>query len=282
MTWAAIRRLGQRLARASRPRAISPPAAATTAGGRLDGRTALVVGGGRIGRAVSEAFLRAGAAVHQVDIRPGLAPDGAVEHLADVADMASIDQLWERIGVPVDLLVHAAGCQPPVGAFDTSEIEQWRRTLDTNLLGLMRLTQLVGRDLKRTRRQGSILLIASTHHAVTGGWPAYSASKAAVIMFMREIALEWAPFGIRVNAISPGWVAHADERHAADFAHMPLGRRAIPPDHVAKAALFLASDQSAFTTGTVLAVDGGLSLRSYRTAAITGPDDPHIRRYGDD
>ena len=245
----------------------------------LAGRTALVVGGGRIGRATSELFLSAGARVHQADVRPGLAPPGATEHIVDVADTASIDELWNALGSPVDILVNAAGYQPPVAAFVDADPAQWRRTFDTNVIGQMYLTQLVGRELKKSHTPGSMVLIASAHHAITGGWPAYSASKAALVMFMREIALEWASSGIRINAIAPGWVAHPDEPHANDFPHTPLGSCAIPPHYIAQAALFLCSDRAAFTTGSVMHVDGGLSLRSYRTAALTDRADPHVRRF---
>lgn len=245
----------------------------------LSGRTALVVGGGRIGRATSEAFLSAGARVHQADVRPGLAPLGATEHIVDVADIASIDQLWKAVGSPVDILVHAAGYQPPVAAFTDADPAQWHRTFNTNVIGQMYLTQLVGRELKKADIPGSIVLIASVHHTITGGWPAYSASEAALVMFMRELALEWASSGIRVNAIAPGWVAHPDEPHAGDFPHTPLGSCAIPPHYIAQAALFLCSDQAAFTTGSVMHVDGGLSLRSYRTAVLTDRSDPHVRRF---
>lgn len=245
----------------------------------LAGRTALVVGGGRIGRATSEVLLSAGARVHQADVRPGLAPPGATEHIADVADTASIDELWKAVGSPVDILVHAAGYQPPVAAFIDADPAQWHRTFNTNVIGQMYLTQLVGRELIKAHTPGSVVLIASVHHAITGGWPAYSASKAALVMFMRELALEWASSGIRVNAIAPGWVAHSDEPHAVDFPHTPLGSCAIPPHCIAQAALFLCSDQAAFTTGSVMHVDGGLSLRSYRTAALTDRSDPHVRRF---
>jgi NAD(P)-dependent dehydrogenase (short-subunit alcohol dehydrogenase family) len=249
---------------------------------RFDGLIVLVAGGGRVGRAVSEAFIKVGATVHVVDIRAGCAPLGAIEHVEDLTDPASLDRICERIGATIDIMVHAAGYQPPVGPFEKAEPETWRAAFETNVISAMQLTQRVGRDLKSAGRPGCIVLIASAHHAITGGWPAYSASKAALVMFMREIALEWAPHGIRVNAIAPGWVAEEHEPHAQDFPHTPLGSRAIPPAAIANTALFLCSDLSAFTTGATITVDGGLSLRSYRTAAESGPNDPHIRKYGDD
>ncbi len=249
--------------------------------GQVAGCTIFVIGGGRIGRATSEAFIAAGARVHLADIRAGLAPEGAIEHVVDVSDIEDIERFWRGLHDPIDILVHAVGYQAPVRAFEDATDAQWRRTFDTNLFGLMRISQLVGVDWKKRRHPGSMIFIVSAHHAITGGWPEYAASKAAVVMFMRELALEWAPWGIRVNAIAPGWVADPNEQHATDFPHTPLGQCAIPPQFIAYAALFLASDQSAFTTGTVMLVDGGLSLRSYRTAANVMPEDPHVRRYDD-
>lgn len=282
-----IARLSTRIVRyftkQRRPPGIIPPpiqqAINRQGFGEVKGRTVLVIGGGRIGRATSEAFLAAGARVHLADIRAGLAPEGAIENIVDASDSADIERFWSELQDPIDILVHAAGYQAPVCSFDDATDAQWRRTFDTNLFGLMRIAQLVGVDWKKRRHPGSMIFIASAHHAITGGWPDYAASKAAVVMFMRELALEWAPWGIRVNAIAPGWVADPSELHATDFPHTPLGQCAIPPQTIASAALFLASDQSAFTTGTVMPVDGGLSLRSYRTAANVVPEDPHVRRY---
>lgn len=99
------------------------------------GRRVLVVGGGRIGRATSTMFCTAGARVHQADIRADRAPEGVIEHVVDVADVADIDRFWSELQEPIDLLVYAAGYQAPVGPFERSDPAQWRRTFDTNLFG---------------------------------------------------------------------------------------------------------------------------------------------------
>lgn len=243
------------------------------------GRTALVVGCGRIGREICQKLLDAGAVVHVVDRRTNVAPAGAMGHVADMALVDDVDRVWSTLGQPFDMVFHTIWLEPEKGPFTESSDARWRSTFDANLLSSVYLTRLVGKALIKVGRAGSILFIGSVHHAITGGWPDYSASKAAQIAFMRELALEWAAYSIRLNAIAPGWVAEESERHADDFPHMPLGQCAIPPEYIAKAAIFLASDSSAFTTGHVMTVDGGLSLRSYRTAAPTSPDDPHVRTY---
>lgn len=275
-----LRRMANRLVRLGfvQYRTVTVPVVSTQA---FSGASVLVAGGGRVGSAVAKAFLDAGARVQILDQRTGCAPPGALEYAADLGDPADIERAWARLEHPVDILVHAAGYQPKLEHFDAQAPGEWGRCLDVNVLGLMTLTQLFGKAQLARGAPGNVVLIASIHHELTGGWAAYSASKAAIVAFMREVALEWAAQNIRVNAVAPGWVADPNEGNAHDFPHMPLHSKAIPAEQVANAVVFLCSDLAAFVTGTVLTVDGGLSLRSYRTPAQVPKDDPHIRRYRD-
>jgi len=253
----------------------------------LEGRIALVSGGAQgIGRAIAARFQRAGARVLIVDrdqaagkrcageltaAIPDLPVECLVADLLAADDVArAADEVQLRHG-RIDVLVNNAGIEI-AKSFAGCTLEDWDRVLGVNLRGAFVLTKAL---LPLIAIGGSIVNISSIHatHAFAESLP-YACSKAGLMAFTRNLALELAPRRIRVNVICPGYVdtrlwdeylSQAPDPAALDAqisALHPLGRRGMPAD-VAEAALFLAADTAAFMTGASLVVDGGLTIRAH-------------------
>jgi 3-oxoacyl-[acyl-carrier protein] reductase len=243
----------------------------------LDGAGVLISGGSRgIGLAAGRRFLEEGARVFLSGIEAAevdaavaeLRPVGAVGGTAcDVADQAQVDRLVEGATdflEGIDVLINNAGIawQEP---FVQIEPERWDRILDVNLRGEFLVAQRVTRSMIERSRGGAIVNMASTN-AVEGeaGYAHYNASKGGIAMLTRTMAIELAPFGIRVNAVCPGKIATPLQGEAEDPAYterfvrerIPLGRLGTP-EEVAAAYAFLSSDEASFITGELLMVDGG-------------------------
>jgi len=249
----------------------------TPADALLTDRTALVVGGGGgIGAAISEALAAFGARVLVLDrdedgagrvvaavrSRGGLAEP----HPGDARDAAVLSEALARATAtfgPVRILVNVVGgvFREP---FLESEQKGWDAVLRANLTTVLHGTQLVGRHMREHGLGGSIVSIVSIEASrAAPGYAVYAAAKAAVVSFTASMAIELAPFAIRVNALAPdvcltdGLRALLPEGREASFARLiPLGR-AGSPDDVAGAAVFLASDLAGYVTGVTLPVDGG-------------------------
>jgi NAD(P)-dependent dehydrogenase (short-subunit alcohol dehydrogenase family) len=246
----------------------------------LRGQVALVTGGSRgLGRGFAAALADAGAAVavmsrHREDCREverALVADGAsaMAVAADVTDRAELEEarrlIADTLG-PVDILVNNAGIAAHGNALDVA-FEQWREVIAVNLDGVWNCSQIFGRGMVE-RGRGSIINIGSMSGQIVNrpqNQPAYNASKAAVHHLSRSLAAEWAPFGVRVNVIAPGYVK-TDMSPVDDPAlrrwwieDAPMQRYAEVSE-IAPAVVFLASDASSFTTGEVLVMDGGYSL----------------------
>ena len=173
----------------------------------------------------------------------------------------------ERQLGPIDALVNNAGIQRLSAAVDVTEPD-WDDVLDTNLKGAFFCAQAVGRGML-ARGSGAIVNIASAAAMVAvADRAAYSASKAGLVMLTKVLALEWAPRGVRVNAVAPTFVdtelgrATLDQpgRREKIVSRIPLGRLAEITDVVAATQFLLNAGASGFITGHVLTVDGGLSL----------------------
>jgi NAD(P)-dependent dehydrogenase (short-subunit alcohol dehydrogenase family) len=259
---------------------------------RLEGRGAVVVGGGQTpgptvgnGRATAITFAREGAHVLVVDRDDAAAKETVEEiraaggqawpHRADVTDEADCARLpavaLDVLG-RVDVLHHNVGMVPR-GDTATLSLADWQHGFDVNLTGMWLVCKYLIPVL-RDGGGGSVVLVSSLAGGLAGGGAiAYTTSKAAVNSLGRSLALENAPYQVRVNVIAPGMVdtpmgvdgaAHESgrprEEVAAERAAMiPMGHQGESTD-VANAALFLAGDESAFVTGAVLPVDGGSSL----------------------
>lgn len=236
---------------------------------RLSSKIAVVIGGnGGIGGAISTRFAAEGAHVYATSRKAGdgvsdPSGDGSIQPVrADAGKVADLEQVFAKVRAEqgrIDILVLNAGLSEFAMLGDITE-DLYDRTFGLNVRSLLFAAQ-GAIDLMASG--GTIVLVGSIADVVgTKGYGVYSASKAAVRSFTRTWANELAPRGIRVNVVSPGPTDTAmmagvtQEIRAALTQMIPLGRLGRP-DEVAAAALFLASDESSFTTGAELCVDGG-------------------------
>jgi len=240
--------------------------------GEFDGLVAAVTGGASgIGAAVVRRLQAGGAKVAVLDLGVTEAPEGALALRADVTDdatvRAAIDGVvgeWGRL----DVLVNNAGIGAQ-GTVEDNPDDEWLRVLDVNLLGMVRTSRAA---LPALRRSPSAAIVNTGSIAATAGLPQralYSATKGAVLALTRAMAADHLADGIRVNCVHPGtadtpWVGRllakapdpAAERAALE-ARQPHGRL-VAAEEVADAVAYLASPLSRSTTGTAIAVDGGM------------------------
>ncbi len=250
----------------------------------LAGKTALVTGGGSgLGLAVAEGFAQYGARVSVVDIDEDAAAAVAAgiraaggEAIAVRCDVADHEQVVAAVASTVEELgdIHVLFSNAGIGDRAPAEemtLEQWHRVLDVNLSGAWYMDQAVGKHMIERGIKGSIINTSSITSIVgiTTGNANYAATKGALNALTRTLAIEWAPHGIRVNAIAPTHVKTAlieqkmeEDPALAEFFldNIPLGRMGTPED-VAGAAIYLASEAGALVSGHVLVVDGGHTVR---------------------
>jgi NAD(P)-dependent dehydrogenase (short-subunit alcohol dehydrogenase family) len=250
---------------------------------RLDGRVALVTGaGGELAGAAALGFARAGASLVLTDRDPDRLEAtadaaralGAVcaTVVAEVTDQAGVDAVFAHLDDVfgrVDVLLNAAGFNPMQASPEDFPMAIWDVVIDVNLTGYLRFAQRAGRRMIDGGRGGSIINISSIAgtSALGRGNLAYGVSKAGVDQLTRELAVEWAWRGIRVNSIQPcqflndglrAIIADPARAHLADrmIAGIPIGRMGRA-DEIVGPILFLASDASSMVTGVNLPVDGG-------------------------
>ena len=236
--------------------------------GRLEGKTALVTGSARgIGKAIADRFAEEGARVARLDLAHSTS-DGDLILTVDVSDEIAVQRAVSETQATfgrIDILVNNAAAdnsQTPIG--DLS-LEEWRRTIDVNLTGVFLLSRAVIRMMRKTGG-GVIVNVASQLGSVAvRNKAAYCASKGGVLQLTRAMALDHADDNIRVNSLSPGAVMterltnlYGGEEAASDalVRFHPIGHIGLPSD-VAGGAVFLASDDARFMTGSNLVIDGG-------------------------
>jgi NAD(P)-dependent dehydrogenase (short-subunit alcohol dehydrogenase family) len=246
----------------------------------LAGKVSVLTGAKRgIGRALATALAEAGSDV--VLLIRGV--EGAAEAVRELeslgvrataieADVTQADDVRKAVEEVlnrfdrVDVLINNAGTCIHRASLDVTQ-QEWRHVMDVNVDGVWNCAQAFGRVMV-AQRSGVIINIGSISALIVNRpqWqPGYNASKAAVHQLTRSLAAEWAPYGVRVNALSPGYIktemAPVDEpqfrRHWIEDAPM---RRYGMPEELGPSAVFLASDASSFMTGEVLVVDGGYSI----------------------
>jgi len=234
-------------------------------------KTVVITGAGSgIGKACCEAFLRKQAIVIGCDIKTDGIPVGATCEKADVSNEAAIKSLFDRYP-DVDVLVNCAGIISLV-QWDAQDEAEWERVLSVNLRGTFLCSKYAALHM-RARKSGCIINITAAA-AKTGGMnvgPNYVASKAGISALTLHMARQLAPFGVRVNAISPGPIdtpmlsgdsgggVYSPEKKAKIAAAAPLGMGL--PEDIANGVLFLADSKFArYITGEILDIDGGLFM----------------------
>jgi NAD(P)-dependent dehydrogenase (short-subunit alcohol dehydrogenase family) len=246
----------------------------------ITGRTILVAGGaGGLGRPLVEAFAARGARVLVADVDATSASEVAkqLQTRGCAADAVALDVVsaascaaavseavakWGRL----DGVVNASGIYRVAAALELDD-ESWESTIEINLTGVFRLARAAG-TIMVAQRSGSIVTLASVSSVVANPrYAAYASSKAAVTHLTRVLAVEWAPYGVTVNAIGPAAIPTPlsqpifadDQQRKAALARIPAGRFGTPHDLIG-AAVFLLSPAAAFVTGQTLFVDGGRSV----------------------
>jgi NAD(P)-dependent dehydrogenase (short-subunit alcohol dehydrogenase family) len=244
----------------------------------LDAKVAWITGAGRgAGRAIAEGLASCGVRLvlqartesEVFEVRDKLRAAGAdVEVvIGSVTDPAAVETVMQTVDDrwgALDILVNNAGISPVLHRSERVTDDEWTAVIDTNLTGLFYCTRAAGRKMIE-QGGGSIVNVSSVHGTV--GQPrlaAYSASKGGIELLTKTLAVEWAPWGVRVNAVAPGYLEtrmteglRSSGRHAeAIESRIPMGRFGLPQEIVGAVA-FLCSDSASYVTGATLAVDGG-------------------------
>ncbi len=255
--------------------------------GRLDDRTAIVTGAGSgIGAACAELFAAEGASVMCADLDAASASEvarrisgrglNAQSSAVDVTDRGSCEALVKETASlcgRVDVLVNSAGVTPRKAPTEWNFERRWEWVIDVNLKGTMLMSHAAS-EVMLEASYGSIVNLASIiglvgyAEGLSDGFNPYPHSKGGVIQMTRDMGVAFAKRGVRVNALCPGFTYTALTQSLTDDADMrvkleslhPLGRLGQPME-IAYAALFLASDESSFVTGSYLAVDGGYTAQ---------------------
>ena len=252
----------------------------------LAGKSVLITGGASgIGLAMAAAFAANGARLSLLDISAeGLAragqelksahPQIAVEtNCGSTTDEAAVEHAFARTEArfgSIDVLLNNAGVSSNKPSLDLPA-DEWRRVIDINLTGVFLCAQAAGRRMTR-QAHGVIINTASMYGIAAAPYrAAYCATKAAVVSLTKVLALEWAPFGVRVNALAPGYIETAlvDELVRAGRLDAELLKKRTPlgrfgkPREIADLALFLASDHAEFITGQAVVADGGWTANGY-------------------
>jgi gluconate 5-dehydrogenase len=251
---------------------------------RLDGKRALITGGSRgLGHAMASALAEAGADLVLVGrerdsleaARRDLATIGRRVELvpADLATPGATQQMCEEVLAslgPIHILINNVGGRRISIPTEELPLEDWQRILDLNLTSAFLCCKLIGGAMVQ-RRSGSIINVASISGMVVNRGihgRTYETSKAALIAFTKTLAVDWAPYQVRVNAIAPGgfltdpnrrWFREKPELRNIFESMVPMARLG-EPEEIGPLALYLASDASSYMTGAAVVIDGGYTL----------------------
>ena len=252
---------------------------------RLDNKKVFITGGSRgLGRAIALAMAEAGADV-VLTARDAASLEATAQEVrdrgrvawtyqADMGDPAGCAQTCESVLAEVgaiDILVNNVGGRRVNVPVEEEAIEQWQQSMDLNLTHVFLCTKIIGGAMVQRGQGGRVINIASISGMIANRGIAgrhYETAKAAVIHFTRAVAADWAPHGITVNALCPGffmtepnreWMRTAPEMMAAFVANIPLGRPGEPHE-IGPLAVYLASEASAYVTGASYVIDGGYTV----------------------
>lgn len=254
---------------------------------RLNNKVALVTGASSgIGKAIAERFAAEGAHV-VVNYRPGSPADEVAAHaeaaafgpnsmaaVADVSNRTDIERviadIVQRFG-RLDIAVNNAGIEIKKSFLDVTD-DEWNKVIAVNLFGSYLVSQVAARQMVKQGDGGKLIFISSVHEDIPfPGYTAYCASKGAIRMMMRNLAMELAPYNINVNNIAPGAIATPINQAVLDdplamknaLSEIPLGRFGRP-EEVASVAAFLSSSEADYVTGSTYYIDGGLTQQVTR------------------
>lgn len=245
----------------------------------LAGKNALITGAGRnIGRSIALEMARQGSSVYFTDIDQeaciALEKElkgydarckGFVSDVSKAEDSDILHNFFIQEKLGIDILVNNVGIQFQRDNIQDLNLPDWHKTFNTNVIGPLYLTRHITNMMISRSIQGCILFVTSIHQTVPGKWICYSSTKGALGMIVKELSLDVAAHGIRVNGIAPGAVAEDEQGMPLGFKYAPLHKTSVHPCYIGRAAVYLASDYfSKFTTGTVLTIDAGLSLFHYQ------------------
>lgn len=261
----------------------------------LKGKNVLITGAGRnIGRSIAEEMAKEGANICFTEIDKERCRDlektltqyqvASRGVIADITSPRDSDKLCNTLAndrMPIDVLVNNVGTHLETKQLERSLVRRvadriepggkagasqrlWKEVYETNVFGPLYLTDSISEAMIQGGIQGCIIFVTSIHQWVIKRDAAYSSSKAALGMLIKELAVALAPARIRVNGIAPGFVEEDERGEAISQRHTPLHGTSIPPCYIGRAAVYLASDYfSKCTTGTVLKIDSGLSLYNH-------------------
>jgi NAD(P)-dependent dehydrogenase (short-subunit alcohol dehydrogenase family) len=189
--------------------------------------------------------------------------------VSDISNTENINSLYNSLikdKVVIDILVNNVGINSKNRGIKELNLRELNEVFNINVFGPVHLTKLISSMMITNKIPGSIIFITSIHQWEIQGYPVYSASKAALGMIIKELAMELMPHRIRVNGIAPGWVVDDEQGNTVPHRYPSLYDSSITPQYIGRAALYLASDYySKFTTGSVIKLDAGLSLHNYQS-----------------
>jgi NAD(P)-dependent dehydrogenase (short-subunit alcohol dehydrogenase family) len=200
----------------------------------------------------------------------GVSCKGFVLDIRKTEDVDALCTFIDQNEIRIDVVVHNATIEfhNTISLLDFNH-EEWLQTYATNVFGPMYLTKCIVERMRRQGKPASIIFLTSIQQFNPSGWTSYSSSKAALGMIIKELAVELATFRIRVNGIAPGPVKVQEDGSPRPNRFVPLYKTHIPPELIGRAAVFLASDFYSYcTTGTVLTVDGGISLHNHHSEQL--------------